>query len=97
MCESGSVFGIRIRIQEAPEYGSNTDPDPQHWLRSVLRIYFWSDRLRFAALEQSASPRKFLICSSVGVPNTLYLDPDPEICPNLDPNKCPFTTVTLSN
>ena len=21
---------IRIRIQEAPEYGSNTDPDPQH-------------------------------------------------------------------
>ena len=21
----------RIRIQEAPEYGSNTDPDPQHW------------------------------------------------------------------
>ena len=35
MCGSGSVFGIpvriRIRIQEAPEYGSNTDPDPQHW------------------------------------------------------------------
>ena len=27
---SGSVFWIRIRIQEAPEYGSNTDPDPQH-------------------------------------------------------------------
>ena len=20
------------RIQEAPEYGFNTDPDPQHWL-----------------------------------------------------------------
>ena len=31
MCGSGSVFRIRIRIQEAPEYGSNTDPDPQHW------------------------------------------------------------------
>ena len=30
MCGSGSVFRIRIRIQEAPEYGSNTDPDPQH-------------------------------------------------------------------
>ena len=27
---SGSVFRIRIRIQEAPEYGSDTDPDPQH-------------------------------------------------------------------
>ena len=33
MCRSGSgsVLGIRIRIQKAPEYGSNTDPDPQHW------------------------------------------------------------------
>ena len=30
ICGSGSVFRIRIRIQEAPEYGSNTDPDPQH-------------------------------------------------------------------
>ena len=38
MCGSGSVFRIRTRIQEAPEYGSNTapeygsntDPDPQH-------------------------------------------------------------------
>ena len=30
MCGSVSVFRIRIRIQEAPEYGSNTDPDPQH-------------------------------------------------------------------
>ena len=28
MCGSGSVFRIRIRIQKAPEYGSNTDPDP---------------------------------------------------------------------
>ena len=36
MCGSGSVFRIRIRIQEAPEYGSNTDlgPDPQHWFFS---------------------------------------------------------------
>ena len=22
---------VWIRIQEAPEYGSNMDPDPQHW------------------------------------------------------------------
>ena len=29
---SGSVFQIQIRTQEAPEYGSNTDTDPQHWL-----------------------------------------------------------------
>ena len=27
MCGSGSVFRIWIRIQEAPEYGSNMDPD----------------------------------------------------------------------
>ena len=27
----GSVLGIRILIHKAPEYGSNTDPDPQHW------------------------------------------------------------------
>ena len=26
---SGSILGIRIRIRNAPEYGSNTDPDPQ--------------------------------------------------------------------
>ena len=31
---SGSVFWIWIRIQAGPEYGSNTDPDPQHWLLS---------------------------------------------------------------
>ena len=29
MCGSGSVLGIRIH--KAPEYRSNTDPDPQHW------------------------------------------------------------------
>ena len=31
MCGSGSV--LRIRIQEAPEYGSNNYPDPQHWVQ----------------------------------------------------------------
>ena len=30
MCGSESEFCIWIRIHEAPEYGSNTDPDPQH-------------------------------------------------------------------
>ena len=24
-------FGIRIRIYKGPEYGSNLDPDPQHF------------------------------------------------------------------
>ena len=28
---SGSVFQIQIRIEQGPEYGSNTDPDPKHW------------------------------------------------------------------
>ena len=28
ICMCGSEF--RIRTQEAPEYGSHTDPDPQH-------------------------------------------------------------------
>ena len=27
-----TVFGIRIRIQKAPEYGTNTDKDPQHFI-----------------------------------------------------------------
>ena len=35
---SGSVFGIRIRIHKAPEYGSNTDPDPQHCLKQNQRV-----------------------------------------------------------
>ena len=39
MCGSGSVFGIFcIRIQKAPEYGSNTDPDPQHWIKMKMGI-----------------------------------------------------------
>ena len=36
MCGSSSVFRIRIRIQKTPEYGSNTDPDPQHWSAVML-------------------------------------------------------------
>ena len=41
MCGSGSVFRIRIQIQEAPEYGSNTDPDLQHWLK-VKNFFMFS-------------------------------------------------------
>ena len=36
MSGSGSVCGIRIRIHKAYEYGSNTDPDPQHWITCHL-------------------------------------------------------------
>ena len=49
----GSVYGLRVRIQKAPEYGSNTDPDSQHcfsvwqgvgfeffWLGSLVAIWF---------------------------------------------------------
>ena len=32
------MCGLRIRIQEAPEYGFNTDPDPQHWLSVCLQV-----------------------------------------------------------
>ena len=35
MWGSGSVFGIRIQV--APEYGSNTDPDPQHCVQERER------------------------------------------------------------
>ena len=40
MCGSG--LEIRIRVHKAPENGSNTDPDPQHWVEvslSTLRFY----------------------------------------------------------
>ena len=50
MCGSGSVFGIRIRIQKTPEYGSNTDLDPQHWLPSLHVEALWT-------VEPSCSPR----------------------------------------
>ena len=36
------VLGIRIRIRKAPEYGSNTDPDSQHWF--LLVHFLWSGR-----------------------------------------------------
>ena len=38
MCGSGSVFRIRIWIQKAPEYGSNTDrdPDPQNCYQTSI-------------------------------------------------------------
>ena len=30
---------IRIRIQEAPEYGSNRDPGPQHWTKQTKNFF----------------------------------------------------------
>ena len=30
---------VWIRIYKAPEYWSNTDPDPQHWLQIQFRIW----------------------------------------------------------
>ena len=46
MCGSGSVLRIRIRIQKAPEYGSNIDPDPQHCLKptSLVELRAKTDR-----------------------------------------------------
>ena len=35
---SESVLGMRIRIQKASEYGSNTDPDPQHCYLGMHRM-----------------------------------------------------------
>ena len=37
---SGFVLGIRIRIQKAPEYRSNTDPDPQHCIQRIMNTYY---------------------------------------------------------
>ena len=49
----GSVFGIpvRIRIHKGPEYGSNLDPDPQHWTVSpppvvVLHVVLEGEGIR---------------------------------------------------
>ena len=36
MCGSGSVLGIRIRILKAPEYRSNTDPDPLYCIKQSV-------------------------------------------------------------
>ena len=46
---SGSVFGIRIH--KGPEYGSNLDPDPQHWTVSpppvvVLHVVLEGEGIR---------------------------------------------------
>ena len=45
MDPDGSVFRKRIRIQEAPEYESNTDPDP----------YYWKERRDFKNQERTGS------------------------------------------
>ena len=40
MCGSGSAYRIRIPIQKAPEYRSNTvwDPDPQHCSKPSIKL-----------------------------------------------------------
>ena len=38
---------IQIRIQQAPEYGSNTDPDPKHWLDLTKRVQYQQEYLLF--------------------------------------------------
>ena len=60
MCGSGSVFRMRIRIQEAPEYGSNRDPDPQHCLKpfspvSLTRCVAVSENVVFTLGERRAA------------------------------------------
>ena len=41
MYGSGSVLGLRILIHKAPEYGSNThpDPDPQQWYTLLTYLF----------------------------------------------------------
>ena len=39
LCGPGSVFVIRIRIYEVAEYGSNIDPNPQHWLEACFFFF----------------------------------------------------------
>ena len=51
MCGSGSVLGIRIRIQKAPEYGSNTDPDPQHCLEIITFVWWQPTTFNFHFLK----------------------------------------------
>ena len=56
MCGSGSVLGTRIRIHNAPEYGSNSDLDPQQFFRQFVDS---STKQKFsgagAALKQDGS------------------------------------------
>ena len=67
MCVSGSVFWILIwiRIHKAPEYGSNTDPDPvpdpQHcFLRNKCEQLFVHNDLKFCILfVQDDLPNNF--------------------------------------
>ena len=48
ICGSGSVFGIRIRIHKAPEYGSNTDPIRIHYTEKYEVQFFFNSK--FCAL-----------------------------------------------
>ena len=32
------LLHVWIRIHKAPEYGSNTDPDPQHYIQDLQKL-----------------------------------------------------------
>ena len=69
LCGSGSLFAIRI--QEAPEYGSNTDPDPQHCFQQTaaasvkvnpnMLFLYWSYFLLISALFLGLITYNFLL------------------------------------
>ena len=57
---SGSVFRIRIRIQKAVEKGSDTEPDPKHWVSPYVHMvptYGLNQRMsKVKMLEQNFVP-----------------------------------------
>ena len=70
MC--GSVFGIQIRIKEAPEYESNTDPDPQHYFLlayTLLPVQFHHQMHSLFCQQLFA----IHLCTSLILTDALYL------------------------
>ena len=49
--EFESVFRMRIWLQEAAAYGSNSDADPKHWKISLSSIFFFRGSGRTAPLH----------------------------------------------
>ena len=59
--ESGFVFGLRIQIYEVADYGSNLDPDPQHWLtakNSTDTKYLYPDPFAEYGAQSSRPSKK---------------------------------------
>ena len=63
-CGPGSVFGPRMRIHEVADYGSNLDPDLQHWIEESGFIFnffnFWTGLGIYLVLWSALSG--FLFC-----------------------------------